>query len=439
MNNAMEKTDVIVIGAGAAGLAAAVPLCKAGKKVTLLEARDRTGGRIHTFRDANFTSPAELGAEFIHGRLPVTLQLLKEYGIDHTPANGQVWQVFRHHFEKSREFIDEHEGLLWKKLNTLEHDLPVQEFLEKNFPGEKYASLRDSVIRFVEGYGAGDSSRASTLALRKDWAEAEDWEQYRVAGGYSALTDALAEDFKKHGGEIHLLSAVKEIRWKKGAVEVTCSNKKIFHSEKALITFPLGVWQSGETGNMFLPPLPAKTEAAQACGFGSVIKILLLFRHAFWKDKDLQERLKENLDKLFFLFSDAPVPTWWTQYPSPAPLLTGWLSGSKARERASFSDDELLGEAIQSLAYIFETSEMVLKNNLVEGKVMNWNKDTFARGAYVYATVNDGPHIRLLKEPAEGTLFFAGELFSSESGTGVVEAALASGREAAESILLTIK
>src|SRR5438105_1616414 len=63
-----HKADVIVIGAGAAGMAAARELSRASTNVVIVEARDRLGGRIHTLRDPGFPLPVELGAEFVHGR-----------------------------------------------------------------------------------------------------------------------------------------------------------------------------------------------------------------------------------------------------------------------------------------------------------------------------------------------------------------------------------
>ena len=73
----MVKTDIIIIGAGAAGLMAALKLSAKNKNVIVLEARDRIGGRIHTVENSSDTKNVELGAEFIHGDLPVTLNLLR--------------------------------------------------------------------------------------------------------------------------------------------------------------------------------------------------------------------------------------------------------------------------------------------------------------------------------------------------------------------------
>src|ERR1700676_840803 len=95
----MNNTDILIIGAGAAGLMAASTLAKAGKKVIVLEARDRCGGRIHTLNHQSFFKNAELGAEFVHGDLPVTLDLLKQAGIPYYSANAEMWRYKNGHFD----------------------------------------------------------------------------------------------------------------------------------------------------------------------------------------------------------------------------------------------------------------------------------------------------------------------------------------------------
>src|ERR1700761_9205228 len=99
----MQKDSVIVVGAGAAGLMAARILAKSGKHVTVLEARNRLGGRIHSLNNEQFFSHVELGAEFIHGDLPVTLQLLNEANISYCPAGNEVW------YFKDGKFIENEE------------------------------------------------------------------------------------------------------------------------------------------------------------------------------------------------------------------------------------------------------------------------------------------------------------------------------------------
>src|SRR5437660_224157 len=134
----MEKFDVIIIGAGAAGLMAAKILCDAEKKVCILEARDRIGGRVHTLHKEGFTKAVDAGAEFIHGELPLTIKLLKEAGIEYHNMEGGLWQLKNNVLVKREDFI-EHADQLIKKLKELDQDMSIAEFLQKYFPEDRYA------------------------------------------------------------------------------------------------------------------------------------------------------------------------------------------------------------------------------------------------------------------------------------------------------------
>jgi monoamine oxidase len=159
---------IVVIGAGAAGLMAARELARAGKRVTILEARDRCGGRIYPLPSADFGYPAEGGAEFVHGEAPVTHGLLREAGLSLLPIHGTQWTVEDGKFSRE-ESRDPHEAELHKALQELKDDLTVAEFLRRHFAGPKYDRLWHSIERMVEGYDAADPERASILALRDEW------------------------------------------------------------------------------------------------------------------------------------------------------------------------------------------------------------------------------------------------------------------------------
>ena len=164
----MENADVIIIGAGAAGLMAAYYLSKTGKQVLMLEARNRTGGRIHTVYGEPFSNYAELGAEFVHGDLPVTLQLLKEAEIKTVAATGEMWN-FREGILSKDNWQTDHWDLLIEKLNKLENDTTIDNFLKWEFSDDKYKQLRESVIKFASGYDTADVTKASAFALRREW------------------------------------------------------------------------------------------------------------------------------------------------------------------------------------------------------------------------------------------------------------------------------
>jgi monoamine oxidase len=427
--------DSIIIGAGASGLIAARELTKAGKKVAILEARDRIGGRIHTLIKAGFASVAEAGAEFVHGDLPLTLELLKEADILFHQQKGRGWQVMNGELQQSGNFIEDWATLL-DRLKQVEQDMSIATFLDTYFAEEQYAGLKASVQGFVEGYDAADTQKASVFALRDEWTSENNNNQYRMKDGYGPLMDFLWNESEKQGSTLYLSSVVKEIRWQPGQVEIVTNQSELFTAKQALVTVPLGVWQSNPEAAahiQFSPPLPDKQAAAQQMGFGPVIKFLLEFKTAFWEEPVVAEAYQ--MERLGFLFSDASIPTWWTQLPNRTPVLTGWLAGPKAAQLKYISETELLDQALGTLAYLFHMPKATVQEQLNVGRVVNWAIDPFALGAYAYATVETALARNVLSEPVAATLFFAGEALYEGPEMGTVEAALVSGRTVAQQML----
>ena len=139
--------------------------------------------------------------------------------------------------------------------------------------------------------------------------------------------------------------------------------------------------------------------------------------------------------QLSFLLSNAPVPTWWTQYPARYPVLTGWLAGPKADRVSSLTPAELIEMGLASLAEIFELSVDHIRKDLVASQAINWGNDPFARGAYSYATPKTREAQSLLRKLDDGVIFFSGEALYDGPDMGTVEAALANGQETAQAIL----
>jgi len=166
----------------------------------------------------------ELGAEFVHGDLPVTLNLLKEAGIPYHHTGGEMWHYQEGHFDKEGPFAGDWD-LLMDKLGKLERDISIEDFLQNEFPGDKYDSLKNSVRKYASGYDTADTAKASSFALRKEW-QSEEFSQYRIKGGYGAMVNYLEEEFKKGGGVIHLNSVVTAIHWQAGRVKVITGCRK---------------------------------------------------------------------------------------------------------------------------------------------------------------------------------------------------------------------
>lgn len=432
----MDQPDILVIGAGAAGLRAAYELSKAGKKVLVLEARTLTGGRIHTIADFAGGIYAELGAEFVHGKLPHTLGLLKEAGIAYHRAGGEMWQAENGKLTQEEQFI-EHWDTLMQKLNDLEHDMSIGDFLEANFGGPQYAGMRASVISFAEGFDTADISRASAFALRDEWQEEDFEDQYRIDKGYSTLTDYLATQIEQHGGTILTNTPITAIEWRPGQVTSTASNGKQYTAAGAIIAVPVTILQLDSNDANFIsftPEIIEQRASIQKLGMGAVLKILLAFDAPIWRSGQVEKLAGKSLDHVSFFFSRESIPTWWTQHPIENGLLTGWLGGPKAAAMKDKTDEELLHIAIASLANIFQLLPSYIREHLVASHIANWTAQPYILGSYGYDTVESKQARELLNESIGNTIYFAGESFYTGC-MGLVEAALASGKEVAEKIL----
>lgn len=433
----MKRTDVIIVGAGAAGLMAAYTLTKASKAVIVLEARNRIGGRIHTINNKHFSGNVELGAEFVHGNLPVTLNLLNEAGIAYSGVGFEMWQHHNGKFEQSDEFVEGWDAFL-EKLNELQYDMPLHDFLEKNFAVEKYAKMRNQLENYVAGYDTADARDASAFALRNEWNNENEDAQHRITGGYGIMIEYLANECLNKDNNILLNTVAREIVWKNNVVQVITTDDTIYEAEKVIIALPLGVLQASEESKgaiLFHPPIPKQIEAVNTIGFGSVIKILLEFDEIFWENKDIVKQSGADLSTMGFLFSDEIIPTFWTQIPIRSTLLTGWLGGSPAYDKKDMSAEAILQLTLTSLSNIFKMDIDLLKNKLVAWDVANWTAESYTRGSYTYDKVQSPEGRKILQQPVEQTLYFAGEYLYDGPAMGTVEAALTSGKSAAEKII----
>ncbi len=427
-----SNDHVIVIGAGAAGLMAARRLAERGMKVTVLEARERTGGRISTTKSEEYDGPMELGAEFIHGDLPVTMKLMKEGGIPYHKGGGEWWQV-RHGELEEDEHQVEHWKLFMRKLGDLEEDMTLEEFLQAHFNAEEHAGLRESARRYASGYDTADPAKASAKTLYEEWKDEDKEETYLPTNGYHDVVSYLEEKCREQGVSIFTGVVVTMVKWKPNHVELLTDKGNFYTSNRLVVTVPVGVLQAGAIS--FVPEIPEAMDAAKKIGMGSVIKILMRFDTAFWEGKETADRVGKNLEELGFLFSQERIGTWWTQYPRHTPLLTGWVGGPQADALRNESDDTIVAMGVESLANVFKMSVDELRAQLKESKVVNWVNDIYSKGSYCYAMVGTDDARKVLQAPIGDTLYFAGEALFDGPQAGTVEAALTSGERVADSIV----
>lgn len=311
-------------------------------------------------------------------------------------------------------------------MSEVEIDLPVAEFLETHFAGPRYAALRQSITRTVEGYDAADPHRISTFALREEWLARDDGEHGRVAGGYGAVIDHLVAGCRRHGAALRHGAVVAAIDSSRGRIAAHCRDGSVFAADAAVLTVPLPLLR-----DIALPPAAREQAAAAAdIGFGNVVKLLLRFATRWWSDAG-----GRDLKDLSFLISEAKVPTWWTQYPDASPVLTGWYAGPKADTVAALDETGLVNMGLASLAEIFALPVDRIRSLLVAARAINWGNDPFARGAYSYATPQTRAAQARLQEWNDEAIFFAGEALYAGPDMGTVEAALANGQDTGQAIL----
>jgi monoamine oxidase len=430
--------DVVIIGAGVSGLAAASELRKSGLSVLILEARDHVGGRAWTRHEPDLSAPIELGAEFIHGRVPETFELLREVGKAALETSGAHWTL------RDGKLVQNTEDLFSNIQTALERsdvlkgpDISFDTWLSRS---SQYGLSPDAAAMaraFVAGFDAADPERVSTHFIAREWGAGGmlDSPQFRPLGGYSSVLSALAGALDRETIRLQLQTVVREVRWKRGSVEIDATFLDQPFSVKAacaIVTLPLGVLQAsaGAAGAVrFIPALDAKREALAGLAFGPVLKLSLRFRHAFWEQLD-GGRYE---GAAFFHSATTAFPTFWTSLPLRAPLLTAWIGGPKAARLSLSETPDIVRQALESLSTVFG-GRAYSEFQLEAAYLHNWQTDPFALGAYSYITVGGEDARGLLATPLEDTLFFAGEATDTEDEAATVTGALQSGERAAREV-----
>jgi monoamine oxidase len=422
--------SVLVIGAGAAGLAAAQRLAAAGLAVTILEARDRIGGRIWTHRPAS-GSPIEAGPEFVHGESPELTELLDA-------AGAAIEEIPEHHLRyqagelREGDFETPWGRILERFPGPTEPDQSFAEFLAARMP-DLSPEDRTLAVDYVEGFNAADERQISMQWLRASELElgvgAEEAIR-RVTSGYDRVIEVLRN--RAPSVPVHLGMPVRRIKWEPGTVVVETGSPdgpgERYLAERIVITLPLGLLQQPPPdGVEFVPDIPTHRAAANRLAMGAVVKVALTFREPFWAALD--SRAAEGG---FLHHPGAAFPTWWPL--GPHPRLTGWSGGPRAEALSRLDDDAILAIAAADLAAGLGTTVDHVRQALINHAVFNWPRDPFARGAYSYAKVGGAGAIRDLATPIDNTLFFAGEA-TDEAFPATVAGATRSGYRAAQELL----
>jgi monoamine oxidase len=426
-----EAFDAIVVGAGVSGLAAARTLAESGRRVALVEARERVGGRIHTVHAIQGGLPIELGAEFIHGLPPELIALVDEAGLTRFELDGDSRCVGPGRgvgrlepCGDQREVHRLFEELAHAQLSPNSRDISFSEFVSQRKLGHEAAAF---ATNYVEGFNAADADRISIRALAKQQAAENAVSAdrlFRVVEGYARVPEFLLRRFRDAGGELFLSTAVRFVDWEPGRVEVATETGRVLPAKAAILTLPLGVLQARRVA---FSPSPAEIlKAADSLVMGPAARVVYEFDSSFWKE------FVSLKGVIFFFAPDATPPTWWTTSPKPGSTLTGWIAGRKAKRL----DMDLLPEVgLETLSFMLGSGLHEVRRHMLRWHMHDWQTDPHSLGAYTFVPRGAVDASDQLSQPVARTLFFAGEHTDTSGHWGTVHGALRSGYRAAGQLL----
>ena len=424
------ETDVAIVGAGVAGLAAARSLSRFGIHCYLLEAAPVVGGRLRTLRRPGWQMPIELGAEFVHGRPGPTLAL----------DGGAIRLVA----------VPEHRVCVDSKVHPLldtwprfaraltgARDAPSGESVAQYLARTSLAEGDHGLVRMlVEGYHAAPTADVSAQVVARDAEKvAADFRQYRTADGYDRVLASLEHGIAIERCHIDLGARVRRVHWRPGRVTLEGeghSGSFCIRSRRALFSVSLGALQARENeGGIAFEPLPAEFRRDLGLlAMGHVLRVVLRFESTPWP------LTPDGVEASFVHVPNARFDTVWREARAGQVQITVWAGGPRARELSELDETALLDEALTSAARATSTSIGTCRAQLIEAHYHDFNRDPLTRGAYSYVRPNGEHAAERLAQPWQQTIFFAGEALDRQY-PGTVAGALGSGEHTARRMLST--
>lgn len=410
----MDKVDVVVIGAGVAGLVAARDLTKAGKSVVVLEAQDYIGGRIRTSRERGVV---EMGAEFVHGERASVWEHLHEAYLATTEwesprGKGFLIQQGAHGriTEDTPEVLEEIDALMDKIYSYNGEDISLKEYMEQERASETVIARVTNKTARIEGT---DPEKLSVLGLAKAGALSENGHKnFWVADGY----DGLVKNFAK-GLRVECNMVVAKVMLLEDGVEVATQKGEKYYASEVVITVSLGVLKEGSIS--FAPALPEAHQAAIArIGFGHVSKLTLWIEGA--------------LPPFQVLHSRRDITFWQRPFDGRETVVVGYCAGRTAEQLDLLSEEEAVQEGVAALA---DALDQQIPARVRHGRYFTWTNNPYIKGAYTFPTVGMGNAREVLQVPISERLFFAGEATHSDGNAATVHGAIETGKRVARQIL----
>jgi monoamine oxidase len=419
--------DVLVLGAGVAGLAAAAELVRAGRDVLVVESRHRVGGRVMTVHDERTDVPLELGAELVHDGAEAVREVAREAGLSLLEVEGSSWMASPAG-PRPADGFDERIGRTLARAASSAGSRDTS-FADALAGAHVTGEDERQALAFVQGFHAADPRIVGVRALTRGGAGGPG-RSFRVHRGYDAIARAL--EGRVGRASIWLGSTVEQVGWRRGVVRVSvasgsCSRR--ITARSAIVALPLGVLSAGMV--RFDPPLESTQRALARLEVGHVAKLVLRFREAFWTRMQGGERARAA----FFFDPLAAFPTFWTARPFDAPVVIAWSGGPPAMALLALDRAQMVEAALDAFAAALGIARRVPHDALEAAFLHDWSSDPHALGAYSYPRVGGADAGPRSSAPLEDTLYFAGEHTAAPPDHGTVHGAIESGVRAARALL----
>ncbi len=417
---------VVVIGAGLAGLSAALRLQSRGAEVTMLEARARLGGRVFTFQPAGQSLTTELGAEWVgksHTRL---IALCKEFDLPLEDHAYQTHLLLSGKFQRQGEWnydaawqarfqtLMEAYSAMGERQKAAQYDrTDWWRYLRNAGISEQDLEIRD----LLDSTDFGESTRqVSALTALSEYAEssANNEMDYHIGGGNSRLIEAMADRIGR--ANIRQQHPVAKVGQTGGKVTVHCQNGWQVECDKVICAIPtFSVLQID-----WQPALkPAQSEALNRLQYGRIIKTTVRFKERFWAE----ERFAVATDEApHFIFHNTQGQD------GPSGMLTSYAVGDRAYLMAKKNPAQKIQAVVESLRPAFgDVSQLAL-----DTVAYYWGNDPYSHGAYAIYDVGEWSSIREMIGQKHRNVLFAGEHLADWQG--FMEGAIETGEAAAEAL-----
>ncbi|BCW97059.1 MAG: hypothetical protein KatS3mg018_2541 [Fimbriimonadales bacterium] len=432
-----QRYDCVVLGAGLAGLYAAYLLRQSNFSVCVLEARERVGGRVCTWRALANQQHAELGPEFVDSnhsrvirlaeRFNLTLSTRPDFwGVSPTPPLGRrarrAWRQFWNAIDALAAQIPDRYAP-WHAPEPLRplDCVTMRAYAERLGVWEAGEPLFRRYTQNMEATEPENLSVYSVAAQEAFYGKGVAAGVYRFVDGTDTLPRALADAVVAQGGELRLNTPVEAIEQIPDGVRVHARQEGkplTVQASHAIVALPFPVLTQLE----WRPALASwRVEALQHAGRGAVIRTLIQFRRRFWRDEPYPRAYP----------SRSEVSAVWEETDLQAGdsgVLSFWTGGESARRWASLSEQARIDECLRLLEGMYPEC----RAQVVAARSHDWQADPFAQHAYIYHAPGYLTEALPLLRQHEGRVHFAGDYLSLF--VGYMEGALESGERAAQAV-----